>query len=345
LTEETFGGWFATFVGADGFTPEISSSMNGRSICFLLILLLPCWAAFAYDPLELPGDGEVRVEDRTFTDTSRNREVPVRIFLPDSDGPAPVILFSHGLGGSREGAGYLGKHWAARGYLVVAVQHPGSDTAVWKEAAPKDRIANLKEAASLQNFMLRAGDIPFVLDQLGKEPDLSGRADLRHVGMSGHSFGAVTTQAVSGEWFPVGGNRLTDPRIDAALAFSPSVRSRMTPEKSFGQVAIPWMLMTGTEDSAMIGDQEPESRLRVYPALPDGGKYELVLFDAEHSAFTERALPGDRHSRNPNHHRAILALSTAFWDAWLRNDASAREWLEGKGPGGILEAKDRWQWK
>jgi hypothetical protein len=40
--------------------------------------------------------------------------------------------------------------------------------------------------------------------------------------------------------------------------------------------------------------------------------------------FTERPLPGDREQRNPNHHRAILALRTAFWDAYLCIDAAAQ---------------------
>ena len=64
-----------------------------------------------------------------------------------------------------------------------------------------------------------------------------------------------------------------------------------------------------------VGDIDVPSRLAVYPVLPPGGKYELVLDGAEHSAFTDRPLPGDRETRNPNHHRVILALNTAFWDA------------------------------
>jgi len=56
-------------------------------------------------------------------------------------------------------------------------------------------------------------------------------------------------------------------------------------------------------------------------------------------------LPGDKEARNPNHHRAILALSTAFWDAYLRGDAAARAWLDGDGPRSVLEPKDRWQKK
>ena len=83
----------------------------------------------------------------------------------------------------------------------------------------------------------------------------------------------------------------------------------------------------------------------MYPALPAGQKNELVLDGAEHSAFTDRALPGDALPRNPNHHRALLAISTAFFDSTLKGDAAAREWLEGKGARAVLEEKDLWQWK
>ena len=81
------------------------------------------------------------------------------------------------------------------------------------------------------------------------------------------------------------------------------------------------------------------------PALAPGDKFELVLDKGEHSAFTERPLPGDKEQRNPNHHRAILALSTAFWDAYLREDAAATAWLTGAGPRRILEPADGWQQK
>src|SRR5436190_1586118 len=82
-------------------------------------------------------------------------------------------------------------------------------------------------------------------------------------------------------------------------------------EKAFGNVTIPWLLMTGTKDVTFVGDADLESRLGVYPALQGAPKYQVVLDKAEHSAFTDRALPGDRETRNPSHHRAIVALSTA----------------------------------
>ena len=301
-----------------------------------------------YDPLAVPAGVDIQPTDFTVRDQARQRDIPIRVYLPAEPAPAAVVLFSHGLGGTREGCAYLGTHWAARGYAVVFLQHPGSDDSVWKDQPVMGRMAAMKEAASAKNFMLRVKDVPAVLDQLAvwnKDPKhlLSGRLDLGRVGMSGHSFGAVTTQAVSGQTFAAGLS-FGDPRIRAAIAFSASSPRRGESAAAFGSVKIPWMLMTGTKDVAPIGDADLASRLAVYPALP-GEKYELVLDEAEHSAFTDRALPGDRGKRNPNHHRAILALSTAFWDLHLRGLEPARAWLQGDGPRAVIEAKDRWQFK
>src|SRR4029078_12048701 len=201
------------------------------------------------------------------------------------------------------------------------------------------------------NFMLRVKDIPVVLDQLdlwskNANHALAGRLDLNKIGMSGHSVGAVNTQAVSGQTFPLGGTSLTDKRIKAAIAFSPSSpRKSVDPKQAFGAVTIPWMLMTGTKDVAPIGDQDVKSRLAVFSALPPGGKCEVVLDNSEHSVFTERPLPGDKEKRNPNYHRVILALSTAFWSAYLRDDAQEKAWLDGDGPKSVLEHGDKFEKK
>lgn len=296
----------------------------------------------AYDPLAVAEGAPTTVDLKA-------GEVPVRVYLPPSVAKAPVILFSHGLGGSRENNRFLGEHWAKRGYVAVFLQHAGSDSSVWENAPKAQRSASLKSAASLENFLARVEHVTAVLDALARwsvEPQhaLQGRLDLEHVGMSGHSFGAVTTQAVSGQRFPLGKD-FTDPRVKAALALSPSVPRRGDAKSAFGKVSIPWLLMTGTADQSLIGGQSAESRLGVFPALPAGQKYELVLDGAEHSAFSERALPGDALPRNPNHHRAILAISTAFFDSTLKGEAKAREWLEGKEVRAVLQERDRWQWK
>jgi predicted dienelactone hydrolase len=323
--------------------------------CLLVVLLiLPRTAAIAmetdYDPLELakaelPKPLELRVSD-----DGRSREIRLRVYLPVEKSPAPVVLFSHGLGGSRLNNPYLGRHWSARGYVVVFMQHAGSDAALWRNARLTERLDALREAANLENFMLRVKDVPAVLDQLQRwnaeaGHELEKRMDLLHIGMSGHSFGAVTTQAVSGQAYALRGAAYTDKRIKAAVMFSPSSPRQGDPQRAFGSVSIPWMLMTGTKDVAMIGGADVESRLAVLPALSAGDKYEVVLHDGEHSAFSERALPGDKLPRNPNHHRVILALSTAFWDAYLRDDPQAKAWLEGDSPQSVLQKGDRWQKK
>ncbi|TVS18352.1 MAG: hypothetical protein EA424_11055 [Planctomycetaceae bacterium] len=81
---------------------------------------------------------------------------------------------------------------------------------------------------------------------------------------------------------------------------------------------MPWLLMTGTHDTSPIGGQTVKSRLAVFPALPPGDKYELVLDSAEHSAFTHRRLPGRYAVAQPEpssghpcaEHRVLGRLST-----------------------------------
>jgi predicted dienelactone hydrolase len=305
-------------------------------------------AAGDYDPLRIVTTNHAAHVDLSVHDASRHRVIPVRIYLPQSTTPAPVVLFSHGLGGSRAGSPFLGEHWAARGYVAVFLQHPGSDDSVWKKAPPGAWMWVMKRAVSPKNFLLRVQDVHVVLDELevwnsSKTSELAGRLDLARIGMSGHSFGATTTQAVSGETLPGSGKQFLDARIRAAVVMSPSTPKGFSAAKEFGDVEIPWMLMTGTKDLAPLGDVDMESRRAVYPALQGAPKYELVLHNAEHSAFTDRALPGDREPRNPNHHRVILGLSTAFWDSYLRKDAAALAWLNGPGPRSIMEPADQWQ--
>lgn len=222
---------------------------------------------------------------------------------------------------------------------------------MWKDLPQQQRMAAMRSAASSQNFELRVKDIFVVLDQLARWNHTDGqllenRLNLGKVAMSGHSFGAMTTQAVSGQTNWRGKKLYTDERIKAAIIFSPSSpRHGVSPEKAFDHVTIPWMLMTGTHDIAPIGGADIQSRLAVFLALPVGGKYEVVLYGAEHSAFTDSSLPWEREKRNPNHHRVLLALTTAFLDAYIQNNPVAKNWLDGNGAPSVLEQADRWQKK
>jgi predicted dienelactone hydrolase len=257
---------------------------------------------------------------------------------------------SHGLGGSREVGAYLANHWAGRGFAVVAMQHAGSDADVWKNSPPAQRLRVMKKAASLESFMSRTKDVPAVIDQItkwngDKSHMLHGRFNMKQLGIGGHSFGAVTSQAVSGQSFGALGKKFTDKRINAALMLSPSPAKDGKNKRAFGQVTIPWMAMTGTKDTSII---KPEltaaGRLLVYPALPQGNKYELVLKDAKHMAFSDRTMVGSKQ-RNKNHHLVIKALSTAFWEAHLLDNKRASAWLQGDSPQQMLQVGDTWKRK
>jgi hypothetical protein len=60
-----------------------------------------------YDPLKVEAIQSVRSIDLSVSDAARDRDVPIRVYLPPENAgepkrtPQPVVLFSHGLGGSR----------------------------------------------------------------------------------------------------------------------------------------------------------------------------------------------------------------------------------------------------
>lgn len=297
-----------------------------------------------YDPFTI-SDVKIEKLELSFHDTKRDRTIPVRIYLPTEKKPAPVILFSHGLGGSKKSCSYLAEHWAQRGYLCAFIQHQGSDESIWKNKSTLNAIVSTMRSASKENFVLRAEDIPAVIDRLDQwnktnSHPLLGRMDMNRLGMGGHSFGALTAQAVSGEL--VDGYSFTEPRIKAALISSPSSLFGDDPEKRFKNVQIPWFLINGSRDTMWWLGPYLNPHLKVFGMLSGAPKYEVILYNAEHSAIHQKPLPWDRLERNPNHHRSIIALSTAFWDTYLGGNVLARSWLDGDGPRLILEQKDQW---
>ena len=316
------------------------------------------WAALSFScfvallPVTVRGD-EREIQELRFepTDEERSRIVPLKVYMAAGSQPQPVILFSHGLGGSRENNGYLGKHWAAAGYVAVFMQHAGSDEEVWKSAPIGKRFAALKAATGAASLRNRLTDVPFVIDQLEAwneeaEHPLHNRLNLERIGMCGHSYGAATTLGVAGRKYPL--NRsFTEARIDAFLPMSPQASKNMAPERSFGHLSKPILCMTGTKDASPIDPTvKPEDRRKVYAALPAPDKFQLVLKDGEHSAFGDgRGLRS--RTRNPKHHPAIQKISLRFWDAYLKQDSEAKAWLQSNtvmAETGLSEA-DSWQWK
>ena len=151
--------------------------------------------------------GAPAVTDEVWLDAARQREVPVKVRWPEAAavdaGPLPVVLFSHGLGGTREGGSVWGEAWSAAGFVVVHLQHAGSDLAAVRAVTNTftDQRA-LRSAAGPMQLLARLRDVSFALDEIGRRHAArqtrwaSVRPD--QVGLCGHSFGAHTTLGMAG---------------------------------------------------------------------------------------------------------------------------------------------------
>jgi predicted dienelactone hydrolase len=287
-----------------------------------------------------------------WTDAARKRPVPVKIYAPATGkGPFPVIVFSHGLGGSREGYKYLGRHWASYGYVAVHVEHLGSDTAAFKEGfkggRPGRLLASMRESiADPQNAVARPLDVRFVLDRLEKlnqgGSPLAHRLDLSRVGMAGHSFGAWTTLVVAGQRIGrevASGSAPTyaDPRVKAAIAMSaPVPRKREDLESAFAPIHIPILHMTGTLDDSPLGETSAAERRIPYDHIHGADQYLVTFTGGDHMIFSGHLMErSERGAKDARFQDLILQGTTAFWDAYLKGDAGAKSWL-ARGYGAVL---------
>ena len=96
---------------------------------------------------------------------------------------------------------------AEAGFVVVSLQHAGSDSGLLAgqttPAQGLDRVTARRAGMNMQVAQARYGDVPFALDRLAEASrpggSLAGRLDLSRVGMSGHSYGALSTLVAVGQ--------------------------------------------------------------------------------------------------------------------------------------------------
>ncbi|HET6251021.1 MAG TPA: hypothetical protein VFE47_25250 [Tepidisphaeraceae bacterium] len=297
------------------------------SIAFLSIMLTSIARA---EDANAPA--ELREE---WHDADRNRAIPIKIDYPKViDKPLPVVLISHGLGGSREGLAYVGQYWAQHGYIAVHLQHPGSDETIWKGVDPQAVPKALKNAMSVEQFSERIKDVNFALDELARKNKeanwpLKGKLDLNQIAMAGHSFGAVTTMAMCGELF-TGGISFGDARIKAGIVFSPSPPAARDPKVAFKDITIPMFYWTGTKDEVAISPVTPAERRVPFDSSTAGNQYLVVLKDGDHMVFNGTRLnPGAAPRPNdPAWHELIEKGTTAFLDKYLKSDAAQGKYLD-----------------
>lgn len=261
-----------------------------------------------------------------WTDTARGgRVVPYKLYLPKGAGPFPVVVHSHGLGGSREASSYILQAVADAGFIVVTLQHAGSDSGILARGGGIEAAG--RTAMTAEAAQARYGDLPFALDRIAKDPALEGRADLARIGMSGHSFGALSTLTAVGQRLASapGETRYQEPRIRAAIAYSPNKPRGDDPRAAFARIRTPMLHFTGTEDTTPFDlERTPFERTTPYQAISGADQYLIVLDGADHALFGgRRAATGQLKPIDAAQMEIVKAETIRFWRAYLTGDKAA----------------------
>ncbi len=194
--------------------------------------------------------------------------------LASASGKYPLIALSHGTGGSALQMAWLGTYLAARGYIVVAVNHPGNNAA---------------SGYTTQGFIEgweRAKDITTVISDMLADSTFGKRIDRDRIGAAGFSYGGYTMMQLAGarsdllawceehkaacnppempdlmEKFNAikqepevqhsiqrSGDSYRDPRIRAVFAIAPAVARAFAPE-TLKTINVPVRIVVGANDT------------------------------------------------------------------------------------------------
>lgn len=243
-------------------------------------------------------DAAYRSVDMLWTDVDRHRDVPVRLYWPAAASaatPVPLVVFSHGLGGSRMGYSYLGRYWASQGFASLHVQHAGSDRSVWTGNI-FSLFSNLQTAASEANALDRAKDVSFAITSLLKSKDFGAQINAQAIAVAGHSYGANTAMLIGGATVERDGKALSlrDDRVKALILISaPPFTGEGDMGKILSPIKVPTLHVTGTEDIIRVPGyySDVADRVAVYDAVGAPSKLLTVFKGATHSIFTDRASP------------------------------------------------------
>ena len=236
--------------------------------------------------------------------------------LETSGAPYPVVLFSHGSCGYPRQSVFLTALLASHGFVVVAPSHPGNTLSEYPTCGTG--------AAQLNSYQERPQDVLFALDSmLAESADpmsiLFGGLDESRIGMSGHSFGGLTTYLVT----PL------DTRIKVAVPMAPAVLGAPP-------LPVPSLTMLGQIDSVVNVDA-----IRNAYAAAQFPKYLVEIEHAGHYAFSGACFPSS--DCNPpvtldqtEAHEIVQRWVLPFLKTYLAGDGSFVPFLAEPPPPGVL---------
>ncbi|HKD16344.1 MAG TPA: hypothetical protein VKG23_00655 [Thermoanaerobaculia bacterium] len=285
--------------------------------------------------------------DVVLKDSSRNREIPLRVTYPEGVRPFPVIIFVPSAGATARSYDALARFWATRGFAVLVLAHADA-TSAKDLAADAVRESAADASPDPKAWETSVRDVEFVAAATGAiEARVNGlKLDDARIGVGGHSFGAFTAMLLAGATVDVSrkdkAKSFADPLPKAFLLLSPPGKGQQgLTEKSWGAVERPLMVVTGTRDPG-VKNQDASWRLDAYQLSRPGDKYAVFIEGASHLSLTGLAAePGAAPPKVANKttppdaevaiFRDVKAATLAFWEAYLKGDASARAFLAGDG--------------
>jgi predicted dienelactone hydrolase len=266
----------------------------------------------------------------------------------------PLILMSHGFGGVARQMTWLGAPLARRGYIVVAVDHPGTNG--------RDGVTAEGAYAPWE----RAGDLEAALNLVLADPTLAPHVDARRIGMAGFSMGGFTGALEAGGWadfdqfmrFCNGPARdaICDPQLEFPMDFHkqadvlarPEMRPLLAREKgdfrdrrvkaafliapaviqaldfaSLGRIHIPVEIVLGAADPIAPPKTNGELLARLIPgarltALPGVGHYDFLSECGASGAKAAKAYCTDGTGTNrAQTHATTVAEAIAFFGATI----------------------------
>lgn len=164
---------------------------------------------------------------------------PVRV----GESPWPLVLFSHGAYGIRYQSVFFTVMLASHGYVVMAPDHQGN-------TLYEIMVQGYDGAALVDSAERRPKDLEYMLDAMAlkvKDPadPFYGRVDTNNAASTGHSFGGLTSYAITG-----------DPRIKAIVPMAPEASMVDLLAPNFGSpniedLVLPTLMMGGLLDHTL----------------------------------------------------------------------------------------------
>jgi predicted dienelactone hydrolase len=277
------------------------------------------------------------VQTIVLKDVDRGKELQVAACFGEQGGRCPVIVFSHGAGGSPHYLMPLARFWADHGYVCLMPTHGDSLRLLGVRQSLDEVQRGQVVSDSLcdwKNWQERPLDVSFLLDSFSdleqQTPELAGRLDYLRVGIAGHSLGGHTAQLLGGATMDLPDGRkgcsFTDPRVRAIVVLSGGgVGIFGLTADSWRRLRVPMMTMSGSLDGGTAG-RPPRWRMGAFRRAPAGHKYHVTIEGAYHGSFVGQvARVADENQANEQ--AAIFdqakAATLTFWDAYLKQDPHA----------------------